>query len=204
MEISVIDLDLCNVHSIFKAVERAGFKCNVAKLPSDLERSDKIIFPGIGSYPAIIKKLKENKWLEVLNHKIILEKKGYLGICLGMQILSNYGEEFSFTEGLKYIDGNIVNLKNLNCKTFLPHTGWNSLNIKKESVLFKDIKDKTNFYFNHSYVFTNIQQSFIISETFYDIDFVSSINKENIYGVQFHPEKSSEAGIVLIKNFLTL
>ena len=203
MKVSVIDLDLCNVNSIFKCVEHTGFKCNIAKLPSDLEKSDKIIFPGIGSYPAIIEKLKNDRWLDVLNHKIILEKKGYLGLCLGMQILSNFGEEFSFTEGLKYIDGNVVNLKNLNCKMLLPHTGWNSLNIKNKSILFKNIKDKTNFYFNHSYVFTNIDQSLIVSETFYDINFVSSINKENIFGVQFHPEKSSSAGIQLIKNFLT-
>ncbi len=204
MKISVIDLDLCNVNSISKCIEHTGFKCNIAKLPSDIEKSDKIIFPGIGSYPAIMDRLKENKWFEILNRKIVLEKKNYLGICLGMQILSNDGEEFSFTKGLGYIDGNVINLKSLNCKLLLPHTGWNCLNLERESILFRNIKNKTNFYFNHSYVITNVKKNFILSKTHYNVDFVSSVNKENIFGVQFHPEKSSSAGIQLIKNFLTL
>jgi len=204
MKISIIDLDLCNVNSISKCVEHTGFKYNIAKSPSDIEKSDKIIFPGIGSYPAIMNKLIENKWLQILDHKVIKERKKYLGICLGMQILSDNGEEFTTSNGLGYIGGKVVNMKNLNCNLQLPHTGWNSVDIKKENILFKSIKNKTNFYFNHSYVVTNTQDKFVLSETFHDINFPSSVNKKNIYGVQFHPEKSSTAGVQLIKNFLTL
>jgi len=204
MKISIIDLDLCNVNSISKCVEYTGFNCEIAKYPTDIEKSDKIIFPGIGSYPAIMKKLNENKWLKILEQKIIKEKKNYLGICLGMQILTNEGEEFNNTRGLGYIDGKVENLKDLSCKFPLPHTGWNSLSIKKENLIFKSIKNLSNFYFNHSFVINSIDKQYIISDTNYGVDFISSINKDNIYGVQFHPEKSSTEGIQLIKNFLTL
>ena len=204
MKINIIDLDLCNVNSIAKCVEFNGFKYSIAKKPSDIVDADKIIFPGIGSYPEIMKRIRTSKWIEILKQKIIVEKKNYLGICLGMQILSSEGSEFYSTSGLGYLEGSVVDLTNLGCDGVLPHTGWNSLNFIKKNLLFKDIKNGTNFYFNHSFVFNVAESETILSQTEYKVSFTSSINKDNIFGVQFHPEKSSEAGIKLIKNFLTL
>ena len=131
-----------------------------------------------------MKKLNEKKWLKILEQKIIKEKKNYLGICLGMQILTNEGEEFNNTKGLGYIGGKVEDLKNLTCKLPLPHTGWNNLNIKKENLIFKSIKNLSNFYFNHSFVTNSINEQYIISDTNYGVNFISSINKDNIYEIE--------------------
>jgi len=202
MKISIIDLDVCNVHSISKCIEYLGLKFSIAKKPSDIIDSEFIIFPGIGSYPAVMKKIIKNNWKDILDQKVINEKKKYLGICLGMQILTDTGEEFISQNGLGYIKGNVLNLRKLKCELVLPHTGWNTANIKNENILFKDIKKGAHFYFNHTYVLNNIDEKYITSTTEYQKEFISSIRKENIFGVQFHPEKSSSDGIQIIKNFL--
>jgi glutamine amidotransferase len=202
MKISIIDLDVCNVHSISKCIEHLGLKFSIAKNPSELQDSEIIIFPGIGSYPAVMKKIIKNNWINILNQKIIHEKRKYLGICLGMQILTDTGEEFISQEGLGYINGNVLNLRKIKCELVLPHTGWNSVKIKNKSSLFKDIKNGTHFYFNHTFVLNNIDEKYVTSRTEYQKEFISSIRKDNIFGVQFHPEKSSSAGIQIIKNFI--
>jgi glutamine amidotransferase len=204
MKICIIDLDVCNVHSVSKCVEHVGFDYTIAKDPSSLLDADKIIFPGIGSYSSVVDRLHENKWIKILQKKIIDEKKDYLGICLGMQILTETGYEFVKKQGLNFIKGEVVNLKDIGCNDILPHTGWNSLDIKNKSEIFEGLKDNVNFYFNHSFVMNNINKNFITSTSNYKVNFISSVKKDNIYGVQFHPEKSSESGIKIIKNFLDL
>ena len=204
MKICIIDLNVCNVNSVSKCVEHVGFNYTIAKDPSALLDADKIIFPGVGSYSSVMNRLHENKWIEILKKKIIEEKKSYLGICLGMQILSEVGYEFEKKRGLNYIKGEVVNLQNIGCNDILPHTGWNSLDTKNKSEIFEGLSENTNFYFNHSFVMNSIDKNFITSTSNYEINFISSVKKDNIYGVQFHPEKSSDSGIKIIKNFLDL
>ena len=106
--------------------------------------------------------------------------------------------------GLNYIKGEVVNLQNIGCNDILPHTGWNSLDTKNKSEIFEGLSENTNFYFNHSFVMNSVDKNFITSTSNYEINFISSVKKDNIYGVQFHPEKSSDSGIKIIKNFLDL
>ena len=121
-----------------------------------------------------------------------------------MQILIETGHEFIRKKGLNFMKGEVVNLQNIGCSDILPHTGWNSLDVKNKSEILIGLKKDTNFYFNHSFVMNNIDKKFITSTSNYEINFISSVKKNNIYGVQFHPEKSSESGIQIIKNFLNL
>ena len=204
MKICIIDLNVCNVHSVSKCVEHIGFDYTIAKDPSYLLDADKIIFPGIGSYSSVMDRLNEDKWIEILKKKIIDEKKNYLGICLGMQILSETGHEFIKKKGLNFMKGEVVNLQNIGCSDILPHTGWNSLDVKNKSEILIGLKKDTNFYFNHSFVMNNIDKKFITSTSNYEINFISSVKKDNIYGVQFHPEKSHKYGMQLFEQFAKL
>ena len=203
MKVHIIDLDVCNIFSISKCIDYLGFKVEIVREPNQLVKADKIIFPGVGSYNNVMKKIEENNWKKILTLKLINEKKRYLGICLGMQILTQFGSEFSKKSGLNFIGGEVNSLNNGDDEIILPHTGWNSVNVINNDNLFKNIKTSANFYFNHSYAVEKINDEYISSTTNYNKEFISSIRKNNICGVQFHPEKSSEDGIMLIKNFLT-
>ena len=137
--------------------------------------------------------------------KIYLKKKNFfLGICLGMQILSSYGYENKVTRGLGFIEGNVKYLSDLNCQQKIPHVGWNDVKINDDNVLFKGVNDYSDFYFDHSYVFEVNNEIDISSTCEYGINFVSSVNRGNIFGTQFHPEKSSENGKKILSNFLNL
>jgi glutamine amidotransferase len=141
-------------------------------------------------------------WDHEILENVLIKKKEILGICLGMQILFSKGHEFGNTKGLNLISGEVYNLKTLGCKKLIPHIGWNEVNIKKNDILFKGIPNNSSFYFVNSYACKLKYKSQELSFTNYDINFTSAVKNQNIYGTQFHPEKSSKAGRKLLNNFL--
>lgn len=187
--ISIIDIKTGNVENINKIL-----KGNITLDPETIEKSDKIVFPGVGSFDYVNNIIKPVKNIII---KKINDKIPYLGICLGLEILYEKSEEGN-SNGFKIFNNKIKKFNNI--KT--PHMGWNTINIKKESLLFNGIKNNSYFYFMHSY-YGEINE-YTIAETNYNINFSSAINKDNVYAVQFHPEKSGENGIKLLKNFRDL
>lgn len=186
-----------NIHSIKKAIEKAGGKVLIIEKKEDLKKANKIVIPGVGSFNDAMKELKKDDLLETLIDEI--EKKPTLGICLGMQILSTLGFEYGKTKGLSKIDAEV---KPILVDAKVPHMGFNKINVIKTNKLLNGLENE-EFYFMHSYEVVNYTN--IVSLTDYvGHNFVSSIQRDNIYGVQFHPEKSREAGIKLFKNFIEL
>jgi len=186
-----------NIHSIKKAIEKAGGNVKIINTPEDLNTVDKIVIPGVGSFKDAMKELENDNLLKSLNEA--MKTKPILGICLGMQILSTLGFEYGITKGLGVINAEV---KPMIVDAKVPHMGFSKIKIVKNNKLFDGLENE-EFYFMHSYEVVNYTD--ITSLTDYaEHTFVSSIQKDNIYGVQFHPEKSREAGIKLFKNFISL
>jgi len=186
-----------NIHSIKKAIEKAGGVVKVINTQEELEFVDKIVLPGVGSFKDAMQELENDDLLETL--KIVILKKPTLGICLGMQILSTLGFEYGKIEGLSFIDAEV---KPMLVDAKVPHMGFNTIELINSNKLFDGLSNE-EFYFMHSYEVVNYTN--IVTLTDYaGHKFVSSIQKDNLYGVQFHPEKSREAGIKLFENFIAL
>ena len=200
--VAIIDYGMGNLRSVENACKKLGFKVKIVSIPSELSEYDKLILPGVGSFKKAMKMLNEKNWMIAIKAEVENKKKPILGICLGMQLFASESEEFGYSKGLGIIKGKIKFLKNLNCKNKVPHIGWNSIRIKKKHPFLDKVENDTDFYFVNSYVFLPEEEKLIIAETKYDIEFCSVIAKENVFGVQFHPEKSSKAGRKLLENFL--
>lgn len=186
-----------NIYSIKKAIEKAGGTVKVVNNQDQLNSVDKIVIPGIGSFKDAMNELEQRELIESL--KKAIQKKPTLGICLGMQILSTLGFEYGKTKGLNLIKAEV---KPMLVDAKVPHVGFNNIEVVKSNQLLKGLENE-EFYFMHSFEVVNYTE--IVSLTDYaGHKFVSSIQKDNIYGVQFHPEKSREAGINLFKNFIEL
>ena len=186
-----------NIHSIKKAIEKAGGVVKVINTQEELEFVDKIVLPGVGSFKDAMQELENDDLLETL--KIVILEKPTLGICLGMQILSTLGFEYGKTEGLSLINSEV---KPMLVDAKVPHMGFNTIELINSNKLFDGLSNE-EFYFMHSYEVVNYTN--IVTLTDYaGHKFVSSIQKDNLYGVQFHPEKSREAGIKLFENFIAL
>ena len=181
-----------------------GCEALIANTPSDLQNIDKLIIPGVGSYPEAMKNINNEGWKEKIIFYSNIKKIPVLGICLGMHILSTVGFENEVTKGLNLIQGEVVNLNKMNCSFITPHIGWNEVSKEKKNRLFDGIENNTDFYFVHSFSFITKFKDNILAKTNYDINFSSAINNDNVYGVQFHPEKSSKAGKQLLKNFIEI
>ena len=195
----ILDINSGNVMSLKNIINKFNDKVKISNEESELELSTHIFLPGVGSYSEVMNKIKEKINLDLLKKKLLTDKVLFLGICVGMQVLSDIGYENETSNGLSIINGKV---KKLNTKENLPHVGWNSLNLKTKNKIFEGIPNQTDFYFTHSYVFELNDTTNEISSTNYGTSFTSAINKQNIFGTQFHPEKSQSAGIKLIKNFL--
>jgi len=204
MNVGIINTKTSNIQSIYNVLDFLGYK-NYQEIstykPSISGKFSHLIFPGNGSYKKNIDELKKNK-LDKFIVEHYQKNKFFLGICVGMQVLSSYGMEYGKTEGLDIIPGQVLKLSEE--KVRLPHVGWNEVRNKKEDKIFAACLDKNKFfYFLHSYYFKTEDEN-VLSETFYGINFPAIIKKRNFYGVQFHPEKSQAVGINLIKSFLLL
>ena len=180
----------------------------VSRNLTEIERADKIILPGVGSFDQCINRIRKIKDLEeTLKNQVTIKKIPFLGICVGMQILADYGYENKKTKGLSWINGDVKPLKNFldNTKNLkIPHMGWNSLSIYKNNELFNDITTYDQFYFVHSYFFDIKHKKNIICNTQYGINIPAIVNQDNIFGFQFHPEKSGRSGLKILYNWLKL
>ena len=200
MIISLLDYGAGNVRSIVNAVEKLGGTVKEVKKPSDILDAEKLLFPGVGNYENMIKILNRKNYVRPLREYLQADRP-FLGICLGMQALFEGSEEdFSGNESLGIFKGRVTRFKT---GLAVPHIGWNGVNLKKDSPVFKGISADTKFYFVHSYHVVPEDESVILTTTNYDYDFVSSVQKGSIIGTQFHPEKSGDAGIRLLENFMT-
>ena len=203
--IYIIDFGVSNIASVANMIKRVGGSPSIIKKSNklNLKLIDKIILPGVGSFDSAITALEKDGWLGPLNEFISNSQNKILGICLGMQIMFNKSEEGQ-KEGLKWIDGDIKKFKFEDKKLKVPHMGWNTVSIKKNGSLFKESIKTQRYYFVHSYYAQCFDRKNIAAKTFYGFDFVSAIQKQNIYGFQFHPEKSHRYGMHLLKNFVEL
>ena len=201
MKVLIIDYGMGNLGSIFRALEEVGANPVISDNPDLIEEFKHIILPGVGSFSAGVKNLKEKglykKLKEISNNK----NSKLLGICLGMQLLADCGYEGDFQEGLGLIKGKVEKLKSTKNEK-IPHVGWNEVHHKKKDFLLNGIASGTDFYFVHSFQFIPENKENIIAKTPYCNDFVSIIKKDNVMGVQFHPEKSQIFGLKLLKNFI--
>lgn len=203
--IGIIEYGSGNIRAIGNIYDSLKIAYKVVESADQLNECTKIILPGVGSFDETIQKLDDSGFREALNHHVLNLKKPVLGICVGMQIMSNSSEEGT-KNGLGWIEGKVkkfdINL--IPNKPKIPHLGWNSILPQKENKLFDSVDIQEGFYFIHSYYYeckNNLDQ---LSTTKYGIEFASSIQKDNVYGVQFHPEKSHLNGITLLQNFANL
>ncbi len=208
MKVTIVDYNSGNISSVINSFkEVAKEKVNI-EVSSDLDKinsSDKVILPGQGSFKNCIEALKKIDGLtDTLNEFAISKKKPVLGICVGLQMFADIGYEETKTHGLGWISGNVSKIDNQNGKYKLPHIGWNQIEIVKDSKIFKDIENKSHMYFVHSYEFIPEDKSVISSTTDYSSKIVCSVERDNLFGTQFHPEKSDKIGLKIIDNFLKL
>jgi len=208
MNVTIVDYNSGNISSVinsFKEVAKEKIKIEVTSNLDKIKSSDKIVLPGQGSFKSCVDALNNIDGLvDNLNEFTVINKKPLLGICVGLQMFADVGYEEIETKGLGWITGRVSKIDNQNGKFKLPHIGWNELNIVKDSRIFKDIKDKSHMYFVHSYEFIPKDKDVISSTTNYSSNIVCSVEKENIFGTQFHPEKSDKLGLKIIENFLNL
>lgn len=198
--ITIIDYGMGNLGSIKNMLKKIGVESEITNNKALIEKTEKIILPGVGHFDKAMRNLKELNLIEVLNRKAIIEKVPVLGICLGMQILASDSEEGN-EKGLGWVDGNVVKF-NIDKKLKIPHMGWNTIEVKRENhSLFHNKYPETRFYFVHSYHFKCNHVLNILCTTNYGIEFTSAVCKDNIIGVQFHPEKSHKFGMRLLENF---
>ncbi len=195
----VVDYGMGNLRSVAKALEKVGLENKISSKPQDIEDSSAVVVPGVGAFGDAIKHLDERGLLEPII-KSIEKGKAYLGICLGLQILFEKGFEFGEHKGLGILKGKVVRFKRKEGFK-IPHMGWNQIWKNKEEGLFSNIKDGEYFYFVHSFYVIPDDNDVISSTTDYINWFCSSVQKDNIWAVQFHPEKSQKVGLKLLKNF---
>ena len=208
MNVTIVDYNSGNISSVINSFkEVAKNKVNI-EVTSDLNKiklSDKVILPGQGSFKSCVDALNKIEGLsDTLNNFVNIDKKPLLGICVGLQMFADIGYEETETKGLGWIPGKVSKINNQNGKYKLPHIGWNQINIVKDSKIFQNIENNSHMYFVHSYEFIPEDKNVISATTDYSSNIVCSIEKENIFGTQFHPEKSDKTGLNLIQNFLNL
>ena len=208
MNVIIVDYNSGNISSVINSFTEVGKNEVNLEVTSDLSKiksSDKVVLPGQGSFKGCIDALNSiNGLTDTLNEFVMIDKKPLLGICVGLQMFADFGYEETETKGLGWISGKVSKIDNQNGKYKLPHIGWNQINIVKDSKIYKDIENNSHMYFVHSYEFIPKDKNVISATTDYSSNIVCSIEKENIFGTQYHPEKSDKIGLKIIDNFINL
>jgi imidazole glycerol-phosphate synthase subunit HisH len=201
--VTIVDYGMGNLHSIKKKLDRLNVNVQISSNAAEIMASDKIILPGIGHFQKAMNNIHSSGLFDTLNEAVLEKRTPILGICLGMQIMAKHSEEGD-TPGFGWFDADVVrfNVKDT-LKYKIPHTGWNQVVNKKQSKLTKGIPDNSEFYFVHAYHIVLNNKLDALHETDYEYSFVSAIQKENIAGVLYHPEKSHQAGEQMLRNFVT-
>ena len=209
MSIAIIDYGSGNLRSAAKALEVANKNLNanskivITSDPEVIRKSNKIILPGQGSFRDCFLGIKKiNGLVDTLNDFVLVQKKPIFGICIGMQLFAKIGYESKETKGFGWIDGIVKKINNINKTLKLPHMGWNQIEFKKDFSLFSGIENQSHMYFVHSYELLTKQKDCIVATTNYGNSIIVAVAKDNIFGTQFHPEKSQKNGLKLLENFL--
>lgn len=203
-KVSIVDYGTCNLDSIRRAVEECGADAVVTDQPRDLAVTSAIILPGVGAFAVAMQNLNARGLSDALAEQVLNKRVPFLGICLGMQLLATRGTEGGEMSGLGWIQGEVRRLQPVGPDERVPHVGWNDILVSRPSTLFDGIPDGSNFYFVHSYHLHCYHEDTVLARTPYCGGFVSAVWKDNIFGVQFHPEKSQRLGFQALKNFLAL
>ena len=208
MKVTIVDYNSGNISSVinsFKEVAKDKVNIEVTADLNKINSSDKVVLPGQGSFKSCVDALnKINGLTEALSEFAINNKKPLLGICVGLQMFADIGYEETETKGLGWISGKVSKVDNQNGKYKLPHIGWNQINIVKQSKIFENIENNSHMYFVHSYEFIPNDKNTISATTDYSSNIVCAVEKENIFGTQFHPEKSDKLGLKIIDNFMNV
>ena len=208
MKVTIVDYKSGNISSVinsFKEVAKDKVNIEVTSDLNKIKSSDKVVLPGQGSFKSCVDALNNIEGLvDSLNEFAISSKKPLLGICVGLQMFADIGYEETETKGLGWMAGKVSKIDNQDGKYKLPHIGWNQINIVKESKIFKNIDNNSHMYFVHSYEFIPSDKNVISATTDYSTNIVCSVEKENLFGTQFHPEKSDKTGLQIIQNFINL
>ncbi|MBL0968019.1 MAG: imidazole glycerol phosphate synthase subunit HisH [Brevundimonas sp.] len=209
MKVGVLDYGVGNLGSVLKAVEVLGVSPVLVDQAGDMVRCDRLILPGVGNFIDCAERLTAGGWVDALREAVLEKRRPLLGVCVGMQLLAGTGLEGAGpdnpdgTPGLGFIPGRVEHLSTLGCTLRLPHVGWNSIrNTSPRDALFTGISDGTDFYFVHSYAFVPEAADDVVATTDYGATVTAAVRRGNVWGTQFHPEKSSKAGARLLRNFL--
>ena len=203
MKIHIVDYGMGNIFSVQKKLLQENITVSISSEPQDILQADKIILLGVGHFKRAMDNLQELNLIEPLNNFALIQKKPVLGICLGMQLMASFSEEGD-SSGLGWVDASVKKFKTLDSQKFkIPHMGWNTINLTKKSALMNNIASNEEFYFVHSFYMQPNNPDLILNETNYIENFCSGIEQENIFGVQYHPEKSHDSGRTLLKNFIS-
>lgn len=204
MKVVVVDYGMGNLQSVARKIKKLGVDVEISSDVQLISQADKLILPGVGHFSKAMENLKQLQLIPVLEEAVFTHKKPILGICLGMQLMARFSEEGN-VEGLNWFDAIVKRFKvQDNLKFKIPHIGWNQVKGLKSSKLLNGIGDESEFYFVHSYHFELNLATDGLCETTYEYPFISAIEKDNLFGVQFHPEKSHDVGLRMLRNFVEI
>jgi len=198
--IAILDYGMGNLRSIQKAFEHIGAEAQVTSDQDRISKAGAVVLPGVGAFGDAMANLRRLSLIEPL-HRVVAEGKPILGICLGLELLFTHSEERGYHEGLKLLEGEV---RRFRISARVPHVGWNQIHIQRESRLLSCVEDGSFAYFVHSYYAEPEDASIVLATTDYEMEFASVVGKDNIYGIQFHPEKSQEVGLRILENFARL
>lgn len=204
MKVGIVNYGTGNLLSVNNAIEYLGFDVEVFNKPELTPTYDKLILPGVGAFQTCFSNLQKNNFIDILNQEVLVNKKQILGICVGMQIMAALGYEGGVSEGLSWFDSEVVKIQPQDAELKVPNIGWNELAYDKNNPLFKGLPEVANVYFVHSYHMEFSNSNDIIATCNYGQTITAAINRDNIFGTQFHPEKSQDIGLKILENFLLL
>ena len=200
LKIVIVDYNLGNTYSVANIIQYLGYNVEISSTTLKIENADVLILPGVGAFELAINNIKEKRLDLILGEEILNKKKPILGICVGMQLLANSSEEKGIHQGLGWIEGNVKKIISLNDNK-IPHVGWNDIEYNKSSILYSKLGENNNFYFDHAYHFQCDLQYRSSFCQYAGQEITASVQKDNIFGVQFHPEKSQTTGMKLFRSF---
>jgi glutamine amidotransferase len=201
MKVAIVNCGMGNLGSVRRALEDLGASATVAEHPAALYEAHRIVLPGVGAFREGMARLREGGWVDALQH-LVQQGRPLLGICLGMQMLATEGDEGGSTDGLALVPGRVRRLDALGCTLRVPHVGWNAIELHSAGVLFEHIPPRSDFYFVHSFALEAARPADVLATTDYGLRVTAAVRSGNVFGTQFHPEKSSKAGRQLLRNFL--